>query len=710
MNSRFLFRRPLGLMCLSGVTLLLLSSCHSPARTPKANPSVSANKSDFVRTEALQPKEVAPGLLNAGAVAKNLWTFNALNMYDPALKTPVFYITSFVEAPGKTGQLIRLDYLHNKAKIWDMPAGIGAWGIIQGQDGNLYMGTYNDGMLLCFDPRTEKWIKIPEAPASFRKQQFIITDLVQAPNGDIYYGTYPGAHLVRYDPHAGTVTDLGKAGDEMYVRWLAVTKDGIILCGMGPRHGRVVAYSPKTRTFKTITPARYQTPGTFSKPLVTDKYVVEAQQRNGSRVLVYDPTTLKLLHVYSVPPKNNGSGNQSIFTIVDANHILYQDNDLKLMELNLTNGKRSVLFASPGTAANNRWYFDKSGNLLGLLVQSYVYLNLHTGQVIHRPIPAPFPSNTIRWLSSAPDGTIYGGPPLGQTFFSYNPGKKQLTSYGQVTDRTGEIYYGIPYEGSLYTISYAEAVLSAYNPSQSWKPGSEAGSNPRTILYIPKQQYRPVGGIHLGSNGKMYIGTQPDYGLTGGALSVFDPKTDKLQVYRNIIPNEEVGAVAADGRYVYCEADPQGGGGSKPVATGIHFFVWDAQLHKVIFDRVLQGDQPFDAIAAVHGHAYFVRNKELMDYDAASRQLKPVYHFTQDRSVPSESLKAAKDGTIYGIFGGELGRFHPATGKLQYYPATAGHATMGLAIGSDGTVYFGSETDLWIYHPKSPSPPAAYGE
>ncbi|MEO6829439.1 MAG: hypothetical protein ABI164_06480, partial [Acidobacteriaceae bacterium] len=421
-------------------------------------------------------------------------------------------------------------------------------------------------------------------------------------------------------------------------------------------------------------------------------------------------TTYKLLHVFSVPLKNNGSGNQSIFTLVDSNHVLYQNNDLKLMKLNLTSGKRTVLFISPGTAANNRWYSDKSGNILGLLVQSYVYLDRSTGEVTHRPIPLPRPGQSVLWLNSTPNGMIYGGPGLGQTFFSFDAKQNMLTSYDQVNDRTGEIYYGIPYSGKLYTISYAEAGLTVFDPAKPWNPGEGVSSNPRTILYIPKGQYRPVGGIHLGPEGKMYIGTQPDYGLVGGALSVFDPKTEKLQVYRNIIPNEEIGSVATDERYVYCGADPKGGEGSKPIAHDTHFFVWNPQLKKIVFDHTFADTDAIAAIAATHGHAYFVHGSQLMDYDSATQTLKSVYHFDRPQSVPSESLKAAKDGALWGIFDSELARFDPTTGKMQFFPETAEHATRGLAIGADGTIYFASDANMWIYHPKSPSPPARYGQ
>lgn len=707
-----------------GVAALLLlflgmASCSGPPMPPR--PSNSAKEEPFVRIMALQPRSVSPGFTRVGPMTTDLWTFNALNLYDPALKSEVFYVTSFNEAgggqffvtegkPERTGQLIELDYLHNRAQAWAMPAGIGSWGIIKGEDGNIYMGSYNQGELMCFNPRTKQWLKVPQASPEFRKKEFIICDLAQGPNGDIYYGTYPGAHLVRYDPHAKTVTDLGKVADENYLRWVAVTHQGIVLCGVGPRLGRVIAYNPATRSFSTITPEQYQTPGVFPKPLVSDRYVIEGQHRPGSRVLVYDLKTLKLLHVYTVPSKNNGSGNQSIFTLIDDNHILYQNDDQKLMSLNLTNGNRTVVFAAPGTAANNRWYFDQSGNLLGLLVQSYVYLNRKTNTVTHRMIPVEGLGEHVLWLNSFPNGLIYGGPGLGQTFFSFNPKTNALTSYDQVIDRTGEIYYGIPFNGKLYTMSYAEAGLAVFDPEKPWDAGEALSSNPRAVLYIPHDQYRPVAGIHLGPGGKMYIGTQPDYGLLGGALSVFDPATEKLEVFRNLIPNEEISVVGTDDRYIYCGADPAGGGGSKAVEKRSHFFVWDPQKKKIIFDHAFQTSAGFGAIAAARKHAYFITGNQLMDYDSTKQTLAAIYHFDRPRHVPLESLKAAQDGTLWGILGDELAHIDPSARNVKFFPETAGKATSGLAIGADGTIYFGSDTDVWSYHSRFPSPPAAFGQ
>ncbi|MES2221069.1 MAG: hypothetical protein V4587_08900 [Acidobacteriota bacterium] len=630
-------------------------------------------------------------------MSTNLWMFNAINVYDPNLRRDVFYITSFNSA-GK-GQLIRLDYRNNSAKAWALPVGIGSWGIIEGHDGNIYLGSYNGGQLLCFNPRTETWISLPQAPESFRKQEPIIADVAQAPNGDIYYGTYPGAHLVRYDPHAGTVTDLGRAADENYLRNVAVTPDGIVLCGVGTRRSRILAYDPKTHKFSELEPAKYRDTGVSTRPLVTTHYIAQPAP---DQVLVYDVHTLKLLHVF---PLQDASG----FNLLDADHLLYQEGQA-IYVIDLRNGAKKIYYATPGSVANGRWYLAPHGNLLGLRVQSYVYVDVKSRHMEKHRIPIDGLGQEVLWLRSAPDGLIYGGPGLGQTMFSYDPGTQKLKSYDQVIDQSGEIYYAIPHNGKFYTISYVEATLAVFDPSRAWDQGDVADSNPRTILRIPKDQYRPVGGIHLGPGGKMYIGTQPDYGLVGGALSIFDPATEKLDVYRNIIPNEEIGAIATDDRYVYCEADSGGGGGSKPIASGVHFFVWDTQLKKVVFDHVFPDGSAFGAIAAVHGHAYFVVHDKLMDYNQATQILASIYSFDTPRRVPLESLQAAKDGTLWGILGKELAHIDPSAHKVDFFPDTAGHATSGLTIGADGAIYFGSNTDVWIYQPKSPSPPLSFGQ
>ncbi|MCL5742830.1 MAG: hypothetical protein M1541_02715, partial [Acidobacteria bacterium] len=205
---------------------------------------------EWVRTSTLKTSEAAPGFQRVGPMARNLWLFNALNAPDED-SGDVFYLTTFNSAG--LGQLIRLDASAHRAKSWTIPVGIGSWDIVRGRDGNIYLGSYNGGTLMCFDPRRERWLPLPQMSAEYRKKELIIASLIQTPNNDIYYGTYPGCRLVRCDLEKGVLEDVGSpAPDENYLRALATTPAGVVLCGVATQRARTVAYLPKTRTFASL--------------------------------------------------------------------------------------------------------------------------------------------------------------------------------------------------------------------------------------------------------------------------------------------------------------------------------------------------------------------------------------------------------------------------------------------------------------------------
>lgn len=680
-----------GFLTLCGVFVFAVCACASGV-------AQSAAKDPLVPTSQLTPVTAGERLTKIGPMARNLWPFNAISVWDKKLGRDVFYITSFNTLGG---QLIRLDYQTGEAKSWKMPAGIGSWGIIEGKDGDLYMGSYNEGKLMRFDPRREVWVDMPQADEAFRKHEGIICALAQAPDGSIYYGTYPGAHLVHYDPATGTVTDLGKAGDENYLRHLVVTPSGIVVARIGTSAPRTVTYDPKKKQFTVLTPKEFRDVGVMPSPILTSRYLVEPMS---DRVLLYDVNSLQFLRSVKLETTEEAKG----FALADDAHLIYESGK-QMLELDLESGKSRVYFEQSKDIVN-AWHPTRDGRLLGLRVQSYLLLDPKKNTMTVHPIPVQGLGQHILWLRSTPDGVVYGGPELGQTMFSYEASKNLLRSYDQVIDVGGEIYYGIPVNGKIYTISYVESTLAVFDPSRPWKQGSNADSNPRMIMHMPGQQYRPVGGIHTGPGGKLYIGTQPNYGLVGGALSEFDPKTENIQVYRNLVPDEEVSGVATDDKYVYCQTDKFGGGGSKPQATGVHFVVWDPQEKKIVFDRMFPDAALFHAIAAVNGHAYFVTQGHLWDYDRAKNSLSIAFDIEGTPGIPLESLQAAQDGTLWAIFAKSLSHLMPAEKQYKIIEGTAGNATSGLTIGRDGTIFFGNGTDVWMYHPEHPSPPRSYGQ
>ncbi len=651
---------------------------------------------EWVRTSTLPASAAAPGFAKVGPMAKNLWLFNALNVPEEASGS-VFYLTTFNSAG--LGQLIRLDASSNQAKSWTIPVGIGSWGIIRGRDGNLYLGSYNGGTLMCFDPRKERWIALPQMSEDYRKKEFIIASLVQTPNNNIYYGTYPGCRLVRCDLDKGVLEDVGSpAPEENYLRGLETTAAGVVLCGVATQRARTVAYLPKTRTFKTLTPEEFQKPG-FSPPMVTANYIAEA---SAGKIITYNARTLNLSRVYDSPDESDS------FTPYEDDLLLYQQGREGLYLFDLRNGKKREFRRTPLPPATDRTYLTKAKEALYLRVQSYTVIGPRTSSFEWKRIPVDGLGQGIFWLNTFSDGRIFGGPELGQTMFAWDPKSGRLDSYDQVIDYSGEIYYAIPYRGKLYTISYIKAILAVFDPARPWNQGSGKDSNPRTILHIPDAQYRPVGGIHLGPGGKMYIGTQPDYGMLGGALSVFDPETEGIEVHRNIIPDQQITAVATDAKWVYAASSPGGGGGAKPKGRTGHFFVWDPTAKKIVYDLELEPGRGISAMTSANGCVYFALGRAFNEYNHSTGKLRTVAELDTPARIPNQSLRACQDGTLWAILSKQLARIDPRENKIEFLKETAGHAQDGLTVGVDGTVYFGAGTDMWIHKPERPSPLATY--
>jgi len=646
----------------------------------------------WVRTSKLQPTVAAPGFRKAGPVATNLWLFDALNVPDEG-DGGVFYLTTFNSADR--GQLIRLDVHANRAKAWTIPVGIGSWDIVRARDGNIYLGSYNGGTLMCFDPRRERWIDLPQMSEDYRKKEYIIATLVQTPNNDIYYGTYPGCRLVRCDLEKGVLEDVGSpAPDENYLRGLETTAAGVVLCCVATQRARTVAYLPKTHTFRTLTPEEFQRPG-FAPAAVTANYIADA---TAGKIITYDARTLDVSRVYDAPTDSSG------FTTYKDDLLLYQQAREGLYLFDLRNGKRSEFHRAALPPAIGRTYLTKAREALYMRVQSYAVIGPRASSYEWKRIPVDGLGQNIFWLNTFSDGRIFGGPELGQTMFAWNPKNAQLDSYDQVIDHGGEIYYAIPYRGKLYTISYIKATLAVFDPAKGWKQGNDKDSNPRTILHVPDSQYRPVGGIHLGPGNKMYIGTQPNYGMLGGALTVFDPETEQIEVHRNIIPDQQLVAVATDATWVYAASNPGGGGGAKPKARAGHFFVWDPAAKKIVYDLELAPRQGIHAMASVNGCVYFALGSEFKEYKHATGQMRTIAQLEKPARIPNQSLRACQDGTLWAILSGQLARIRPRENRIDFLKPTAGHAHGGLTVGADGTVYFGAGTDMWMHKPEDPSP------
>lgn len=149
--------------------------------------------------------------------------------------------------------LVQVNPDTGEARQFNAPEGPGAWAFIIGPDEKIYLGTWESGWLLRFDPKQpEKGIVNLGKPAA---SESYLWQFATGKDGKIYGCTYPGAKLVSFDPATGKMADLGRMHPtEMYARSVAVGPSGKVYVGIGTQKGDLVVYDPKTGKHRSILP------------------------------------------------------------------------------------------------------------------------------------------------------------------------------------------------------------------------------------------------------------------------------------------------------------------------------------------------------------------------------------------------------------------------------------------------------------------------
>ena len=139
--------------------------------------------------------------------------------------------------------LVQVDPDTGEARQFNAPQGPGAWALIAGPDEKIYLGTWDGGLILRFDPRQpEKGIEVVGKPSATEEYLWQF-DLGK--DGKLYACTYPQAKLVSFDPATGKMEDLGRMHPtEMYARSVAVGPNGKVYVGIGTEKGDLVVYRP----------------------------------------------------------------------------------------------------------------------------------------------------------------------------------------------------------------------------------------------------------------------------------------------------------------------------------------------------------------------------------------------------------------------------------------------------------------------------------
>jgi streptogramin lyase len=525
---------------------------------------------------------------------------------------------------------------------------MGSWGFTVDQENRIYLGSYYNAHLLRFDPRTERWDDLGQPGG---EKESVVCALTTGPDGRIWGGTFPSTNLFSYDPKTGKSENFGRVDAEQFYCYPTAGEDGLIYCAIQFEKVDIVVFDPDRKSKISLIPAENRRPGRTSlikgkdKKIYARLYTSISEQwfriEEGKRLVETSKSNIPL------PQKSLPDGRQ--WALID-NRLLRIQNPLIKEEKEIP------------------LEYEASGSCLFV-------------------------------VGAGPDGRVYGGTMLPLRLFVYDPQNHSLTNLGRASHANGEIYSMGLLGDKLYLCSYPGARLSLYDPKRSLSFGDKDDDNPRDLGPMGGEQDRPRAMV-AGPHGKIYVGSYPDYGLLGGAISIYDPEKNEKKVYRHIVQNQSIASLVYIPKLDLMAAGSsiQGGGGTRPIEKEAKFILWDPKEEKKIFEvNPVLGAKTIRSLAAtMDGVIYGITdNGKVFVFDPEKREVKKIFDlgFKEPREI---SLQPGPEGKLYGLAEEAIFLLDPKNDQISLLAKPPVSIDSGMAL-LNRKIYFGSGANLWEF-------------
>jgi hypothetical protein len=532
-----------------------------------------------------------------------------------------------------------------------LPGASGAWAITVATDGSVYVGSYANAHLYRYTPATGT---VADLGQPVPGEQFLY-GLSAGDDGAVYGGSYPHAEAFRYDPGTGAVTRYGSLDAvQQYARSTAYDPIGkALFVGLATPRARLIRIDVVTGERREITPAGFTGGGFSDLNYATGKIfgnvdgqLVVFDAATGAQLTYADPSGAAVQR-YPIAARgvSPASGGSVYFSTTGSALARY---DLAGDAVTLT-GTR----LTRGAAIGYGWFTDNGAPVLYGLSGNY-----SGGTFSYNPATAQYGSWTspFEWVP-APLMNLLADPGTGKVFVNaflngatsvYDP----ATATTVVGPRLGQVEnWAWGEDGKVYTGIYPYGQLSAWDPSA---PAST--TNPRVLFSLKDShhQNRPV--TVVPSRGKLYVGTTPDYGLYGGALTAYDLTTGALQVYRDIVTDQTVAALLPLDGTVWGGSSVDGGQGTEPRATEAKLFAFDPAGGRITgqFAPVAGARSINELTIGPDGTIWGLADGTVFQFDPkAKRVLRRIAVFGGATGAADGAL-VWRDGYLYGVSGGRL--------------------------------------------------------
>jgi hypothetical protein len=599
---------------------------------------------------------------------------------------------------GRPGKFVVVDLKTSAVKkTFDLPGADGSWDIVRSKDGKIYIGTYPNGHVYQYDPELDLVTDLGQA---FEGQPFVWC-LAAGKNGEVYGGTYNGGNIFKYESGQGFTDVAGQmVPGEIYVRGIAYDEvNDVIYAGIGS-HAHLIKYHCKTGDKKDILPEEYR----------NQEFAYHIRLRQGkifilvapkAEVLVIDQATEKLEYVIPCMSSRTLSekspyDNRIYYTC--GRDLYYYDieaHEHGLVGIKVRGNAVAYEFLElreEGYPGYSLVVFLSSGSVLKYNLQNKNY-NFSTIKLPEQP-------NNIQSIKKGPDGKIYSNAYLVGGNASYDPNSGEIVQFKGNGQAEGITYVG----NKIYFGVYTAARIYEYDVTRRVELEGES-LNPKELFSLQcHEQDRPFAMLGVEEENKLFIGTVSDYGRLGGAFSIYDLHSKELKVYRNIIQNQSIIALAYIDGLVYGGSSIWGGLGATPAEKEGKLFIWDVKSCEKISEVVpVEGKKAITALMkGPDGNLWGFAEGTLFILDVKTKKVCykedkfPIDYTGYGHLWRDVFIQLNTDGNIYGTAAEQFFRMDPESKEVTLLRDKGASL---LEIDDHGNIYFVNGPDLWKYIP-----------
>jgi len=573
-------------------------------------------------------------------------------------------------------ELLFVDFARNKGTKYHAPAGSGSWALNEVPGDRLVVGTFYDGKFMVFDLKKMEFVKTIEFPG-----ESYIWNLAMGNDGRIYGGTYGSGKLGALDLKTYEVEDLGNpAPPNMYCRNVSALPDGRILCQFGEEKNTALIFDPGSKKFE---PVPKQLEGISSGLTWHGYFLAGAKAFKGESLAPVDLP-------FPAPPADKGSWYVDTYPSTEDRLILRQDNAIYTYK----NGDSALRLVADLYLHSGRLLgASNNGNVIGIRGQDYFVLKPGDKSLKLKRIPVESDPRPTHFLRCDEKGILWGGSTFGQTLCWLDPKTRKYENTSTISNAGGEVYDVAFHDGKVYSVAYVRGEVGMYDPGKPWD--QLTNTNPKMIASLTGQGYiRPIAGVMVGPDGKLYSGWMAKYGTYGGAVAITDPETGETRLIENPLGKMAVSGLAVDEKYAYVGTDLNGNGLPSQKGISAKFGMIELATGKVEFEQTSAEwtNVMVPGYDGQSGRAIVSVNWKLRLFDVKKREFIELPEDTPGYLCHSCVLR---DGRLYYTSDKSIVCLDVRTGKHEIL-AQAPAKSSNVALGPSGTVYFSSGPDVYV--------------